>query len=171
MYVPRIGLEKDVIYLWTLQTKNGQIICKDQVSRDASWDKWYTCWNMIHKVILDLLSTLFKYRPTLKYLINVHAHFFHHAHSYCTVELSSNWKSQNLFLWVQIHFRISATTLKYLINVHARFQKIDYFTTLHALIRSCTFYGYLERCRPALLLHPAHFDAFFWRSVHSKFCK
>ena len=54
-----------------------------------------------------------------------------------------------------------SSTLKYLINVHARFQKIDYFTTLHAFIRSCTFYGYLERCRPALLLHPAHFDAFF----------
>ena len=51
--------------------------------------------------------------------------------------------------------------LKYIINMHARFQKIDYFTTLHALIRSCTFCGCLERCRPALLLHPAHFDAFF----------
>ena len=30
-------------------------------------------------------------------------------------------------------------TLKYLINVHARLKKLDFFTTLHTLIRSCTF--------------------------------
>ena len=47
-------------------------------------------------------------------------------------------------------------TMEYLINVHSRLLISNFFITLHALIRSCTFIVFWRKFQSARLLHPAH---------------